>query len=169
MCSDLDSRRLIILCNRLYKFRGPKTAGSSFTWEVWWWKCGQIPAQEQDRKREESPTGRRSNRELRRTETQSHIPLPSQVFSRNWTICSLMELCLESYLLNKKCVPLRQSFSEPVQPSNPTFRNPSRKNHVPFAFYFASWFFGLILFSGCTEPSQPPAPTNSHQSLTRSK
>lgn len=30
VCSDLDSRSLIVLCNRLYKFRGPKTAGSSF-------------------------------------------------------------------------------------------------------------------------------------------
>lgn len=95
MCSDLDSKRLIVVCNRLYKFRGPKTARSSFRWEVWWWKCGQIPALKQDRKRARKPHWKemvRSNRELRGTETWGHIPLPSQVFSRNWTICSLIEL-----------------------------------------------------------------------------
>lgn len=57
-------------------------------------------------------------------------------------------LCLESYFLNKKCIPLRQSFSEPLKPSKLTFRNLLKKNHPPIASFFFSWFF-FALFCFC--------------------
>lgn len=67
--------------------------------------------------------------------------------------------CLESCFVNKKCLPLRQSFRGPLQHSNATLRNLLKKDHPLFATaFFFSFSFSLSFWSCFVLPMQCTIP-----------
>lgn len=74
--------------------------------------------------------------------------------------------CLESCFVNKKCLPLRQSFRGPLQHSNATLRNLLKKDHPLFATAFIFFLFLEFLVVFCVADAvHHPSPLLSNTAL----